>query len=617
MKKIILAFYLVFLFAGLSLAQNYKYGWITDLHIGSPGAETDLENVVHDINTRKDIKFVVVTGDVAEKGRDSELQEAKNILDSLDIKYYIIPGNHDTKWSESGCAEFKHLWGNDKFAFEYDSVKNIGLNSGIPWRGGGGHISPEDLRWLDSVVTNTPQNEQIVFYVHHPLNKDIDNWFKVTNILRKKSIKAVLVGHGHANKLMNFNGIPGAMSRSSLSKGQKSWGYTLVNLTPDSMFFYEINKDSIPDYWGALSTDSISVPGIDSVQYVNYTKDSSSTFGIKADTLWTQDLGVTLSASLLPAGGKIYAAAVNGTVFCFDSTGREIWKYDSGERIFSRPAYYNGMIIFATMIGDLIELDANSGQVIQSIGLGVPLTSQLITVNVNYNGENTEGVVVGTSKGDMYCYDVNTLEMIWENHSAKGMIETKPLVVNDRIIYGSWDGHLYCVSKSKGLLNWKWTENNNFYYSPAACWPVSDGKSVYVCTPDKNVSSIDLLLGTTNWRKDCGAWESIGIDSSKSELFVKGINGEFSVISAKNGKAVKKIKMDYGVDTMPVDPIEWKGNILFGSKNGELYIIDKDYNWEPLLFFGTARVQNIFQIGSYKFAVSNMDGKIFIFSIKL
>lgn len=615
MKKILLAFYIIFLFAGTSPAQNFKFGWITDLHIGSPGAESDLENVVHNINGRQDIKFVVVTGDIGEKGRNSELQNAKKILDSLNVKYYIIPGNHDTKWSESGCAEFNHLWGNDKFAFEYDSVKNIGLNSGIPWRGGGGHVSPEDLRWLDSVVTGTPLTEKILFYVHHPLDEDIDNWFKVTNILRQRNVKAVLVGHGHANKLMNFNGIPGAMSRSSLNKGKKSWGYTLAEMKPDSIIFYEVNKDSIPEFWGALPEDSLSIPDIDSVQFINYTESGKDNGQIKADTIWSKDLGETLSASLLPADGKIFAATVNGNVFCFDSAGRQLWEYKSGERIFSRPAYYNGTVVIATMIGDIIELDAGSGRVLQSIGLGVPLTSQLITIGVNYNGEPAEGVVVGTSKGDMYCYDLNTLEMIWENHSAKGMIETRPLAVKDRIIYGSWDGHLYCIAKSTGLLNWKWTENNNFYYSPAACWPVSDGKNVYVCTPDKHVSSIDLLLGTTNWRKDYGSWESIGIDSTRTKLFIKGIKDEFSVISAKNGKNVKKVKVEYGLDTMPVDPIEWRGNILFGSKNGTVYLIDRKYNPVPLFFLGTARLQNIFQIGSSSFALSNMDGKIFFFKI--
>ena len=172
--------------------------------------------VVNDINKRDDIKFVIATGDIAEKGRNSELELAKQILDGLKTNYYILPGNHDTKWSESGCTKFIELWGDDKFEFDFQNVKHIGINSGIPWRGGGGHVSVEHLDWLKNVLKDTPADQEILFYIHHPLDGDVDNWFKVTNLLADHNIKAIFIGHGHANKLMNFSGIPAAMGRSTL-----------------------------------------------------------------------------------------------------------------------------------------------------------------------------------------------------------------------------------------------------------------------------------------------------------------------------------------------------------------------------------------------------------------
>ncbi len=618
MKKILLSILLYLLLSASVLAQNYYYGWITDTHIGFPGAEIDLENVVHDINNRKEIKFVVVTGDIGEKGRNNELELAKKILDSLDVPYHIIPGNHDTKWSESGCTKFKQLWGNDKFAFQYDSVEHIGMDSGIPWRGGGGHIPIEDLNWLDSVLIHTPKNEQIIFYVHHPLNNDIDNWFTVTNRLRNNNIKAVLVGHGHSNKIMNFNGIPGAMSRSSLHKNQKSWGYTLVKDSSGSLKFFEVNRDSIPKYWGVINNDSLTIPEIDSTQFINYTLNrNGNSAGIKVNLLWKKNLKTTLSASLLSAGDKIYAAEKDGNVFCFDTAGKQLWEYHSGETIFSRPIVKNGLLVLATIEGDLISLDNKTGKPVQIIGLDEPLTSQLVTTHVEYNGQLTTGIIAGTSKGGIYCYDLNTFELIWENHSAKGLIETKPLVWNNRIIYGSWDGYLYCISSKNGTINWKWSENKNFYYAPAACQPVTDGKNVYVTSPDKYVSAVDLLLGTTVWRKkNFNSWESIGISLDKKKLLIKGFTDNFYIVNAQKGKLIKNIKIGFGLDTMPIKPVEWNNNILFGSKNGNIYLINKNYDWKPLLFLGTARVQNIIHVKDNIFAVSNMDGKIILFKLK-
>jgi 3',5'-cyclic AMP phosphodiesterase CpdA len=166
-----------FLVTIFSFAQNYKYALITDLHIGAPEADNDLKLVVNDINKRDDIKFVVATGDITEKGRNSELELAKQILDSLKVDYYILPGNHDTKWSESGCTKFKELWGDDKFHFEFQNVKHIGINSGIPWRGGGGHVSVESLQWLENALKQTSTSKEIIYYIHHALDGDVDNWF--------------------------------------------------------------------------------------------------------------------------------------------------------------------------------------------------------------------------------------------------------------------------------------------------------------------------------------------------------------------------------------------------------------------------------------------------------
>ncbi len=608
MKKILLIPQIFFLLTISSFAQHY-YGWITDVHIGSPKADSDLSNVVRDMNTRNEIEFVIVTGDIGEKGRNEELETAKEILDSLSMPYYIIPGNHDTKWSESGCTKFSELWGDNKFVFEKNNVKYIGLNSGIPWRGGGGHIAAEDLPWLDSVVTNTHKDEQIIFMAHHPLDGDVDNWFEVTNILRKGNIKAVQLGHGHANRLMNFNGIPAAMGRSSLSKG-KSWGYNLVEDKPDSLIFFEINDDSIPHRWGALVKNDSDISKIDSAQFINYNNG--------AELVWKKDLKTTMSASLTISDDKIFAATKDGMIHCFNLEGNELWKYNTHSTIFSRPVRDRDVLAVATIEGDLISLNANNGELLQIIGLGEPLTSQLIAIDIiNPEGEKSRGVVVGTANGHLYCYDLYSFEQVWENDAAKGMIETKPLVVDGKIIFGSWDNYLYSVNASNGILNWKWTEHKNFYYSPAACWPVTDGKNIYVSTPDKFVSKIDLLQGTTVWHKnDFGSWESLGISQDKQKLFVKSITDKFYIVSANAGKLIKKLDIDYGLDTMPAEISDWNNNIIFGSKNGKIYLIDSEYNWKPILFTGTARVHTVQHVKDNLFGASNMDGKIFLFTIK-
>ena len=48
------------------------------------------------------------------------------------------------------------------------------------------------------------------------MEDEIDNWFDALDELKKFNTQAILVGHGHRNKKMNFEGVPGVMGRSNL-----------------------------------------------------------------------------------------------------------------------------------------------------------------------------------------------------------------------------------------------------------------------------------------------------------------------------------------------------------------------------------------------------------------
>ncbi len=612
MKNFVLPIILFLLINFFGNAQNYKYAWLSDIHIGAPQADFDLQNVVNNINERDSLAFVIATGDIAEKGRNEELETAKNILGELNIPYLIIPGNHDTKWSESGLTKFKDLWDDDKFSYEINGQKHIGLRSGIPWRGGGGHIDPEDLLWLQNELQNTSKDEEIYLYVHHPLDGDVDNWFKVINILRDYNVKGIFIGHGHSNKLLNFSGIPAAMGRSTLSR-PKYAGYTIVNNTADSISLSEIQVDSagtiIERQWGGWSKIfEKTIPQFDSLQFVKYSN--------KVNILWQDDLKTSMSTSLLVDTDKIFAATINGAILCYNFNGKLLWKYDTNETIFSKLVRDNDVLAVATIEGDLFTINANNGKLIQALGLGEPLTSQLIKIGIKYNGTTSTGIIIGTSNGNLFCYDLYSFELIWENNSASMMIEDQPIIVDGKIIFGSWDNYVYCIDAGSGALIWKWTENKNFYYSPASSPIVTNGKNVYVATPDKFVSAIDLLQGTTAWhKKDFNSWESIGISNDNSNLLIKSYMDKFFIVSAKEGKLVKEINMNFGLDTMPVEPIEWNGKIIFGGKDGIIYLIEKDFSWEKLFFTGTARPHTVQHINDNMFAASNMDGKIFVFTL--
>src|SRR5687768_2966836 len=151
MKKTIFFFLsILFFVVGFSQTGKIRFIHISDTHIGSPNgsAEEDLRRTVSDINNRTDIAFVVITGDITELGTDEELKLAKQILDELKVPYYIIPGNHDSGWSESGGQSFTRFFGYDKFIFDHSGIRFIGCASGPYVRMSDGHIPRDAVNWM-------------------------------------------------------------------------------------------------------------------------------------------------------------------------------------------------------------------------------------------------------------------------------------------------------------------------------------------------------------------------------------------------------------------------------------------------------------------------------------
>ena len=124
-----------------ALAQNegtFQFALVSDTHIGGDSADVDLRRTVKDINDNDSLAFVIISGDLTEFGSDLELLLAKKILDGLNKPRYIIPGNHDTKWSESGAESFRRVTGSEAFAFLHNGYLFIGTNSGPNMRMGPG-----------------------------------------------------------------------------------------------------------------------------------------------------------------------------------------------------------------------------------------------------------------------------------------------------------------------------------------------------------------------------------------------------------------------------------------------------------------------------------------------
>ncbi len=609
MKKLslILGFTLLY---GLAQAQfrPFRFAFISDTHIGSPNgaSEEDLRRTVRDINGMTDIAFVVLTGDITELGTNEELKLAKQILDSLTVKWYIIPGNHDTGWSESGGVMFTKLFGYDKFSFEYSGIRFLGCASGPYLRMSDGHIPRDAVNWLDQELKKLEPKQPLIFLNHYPIDNSLDNWYEITDRLAKYNTWAILCGHGHANKAMNFEGTPGIMGRSNLRAKAAVGGYNLVDVTGDSLIFSERRpgEQTFPAWTGVKTESRHYNPNI---------KVTRPDFSInnqydKVKPVWTFSSEANIISTPAVAGDDVMVGNQNGRFFCVSyKTGKEKWSYQTGGAIFSSPAVAEGIVVFGSGDGTIYGLDIKNGKpkwktAAKAAVLGAPL------INGKY-------VYIGSSDHAFRKLNLVTGKVAWEFPGLDGPVVSTPLLYADKIIFGAWDRNLYALDKNTGALLWKWNNGSSIRnYSPAACIPVAEAGVVYIVAPDRYISAINIADGQTLWRNnDATVRESIGISAHGEWIYGKTMQDTIVAykVSREKQSVAWKLYCGFGYEHVPSMLIENGGEVFFGTRNGVVYCIDpseKAIKWAHKI--DNSMINTVRVIDKRHLVVSTMDGKL-------
>ncbi|MDR3653046.1 MAG: metallophosphoesterase [Paludibacter sp.] len=256
MKKYHFIFFLLliqFTFAAFA-TKPFRFALFSDTHISPTNSHPteDLQHAVNDVNSLKNIDFVLVSGDVSNLGDTVSLKIARKLLQNLKMPYYVIPGNHDIKWNEPNAGNFKKIFRDDKFIFGHNGFEFIGFTTAPLTKSSNGIILQTDIDWMKKVLEKTGKSKPVFVVTHYPLLPgDVDNGKDMIDVLQKFNVKAVLNGHYHRNVLLNYDGIPGIVNRSTLRGNNAIGGYSLYTIS-DSIIVSEKRIGQPEEVWLAL-----------------------------------------------------------------------------------------------------------------------------------------------------------------------------------------------------------------------------------------------------------------------------------------------------------------------------------------------------------------------------
>lgn len=577
------------------------------LVVSNPGelSSGNQKKLVSSINRLEKIQFSVILGNITREGSNEELEQFKGIFDDLDKPYFVLPGPDDLIINPSAGINFRDLWKEDRFIFESDSLRVIGMNCLMPWSEGNGHFKPEDISWLKENAENSSVNNQ-VFISYFGLNSKIDNWEKVFNLFPETSLTLAAGVKTETDSKKSFRNLEQAEINSVSDKKGKIQNLFLMRIDKNETSFFKVINDST-----FKKLTEIKTPGS---RIRKVTENKIETYSCRIVSSAKLNNSVITQTNLY--GNDIIVSDFGGYVSSVDTSGKIKWQYDAYGDIVSKPVIANRKIAIATLQGDLNLLNASNGSHEQTIGFDDALTSGLLAFGysgskkiINSGGRPGEALIIGTSKGTVYCYDLNSLQELWKFAQAKNLIKHTPLKIKNQVVFTDIFANLYSVDANEGWLIWKWSEgrDNNTTLKQIT----SDGENIFLFTSDGEITKIDGQLGKKLWSTNkYKSANSIHLIDSGKKMLVKYDKTSLVLISPKDGSAIRSFKTDFSTDTDPAIIISAGDEIFFTGDNGILYRLDKDMKISKIFYAGN-KISSILPISKKLLSVVTTDGEIF------
>ncbi len=225
------AFYILLLsalsFGPAAWGKGLRVALVSDTHLSVPGSAEALRAVVGDINRDPAIDLVIHLGDVTDKALETEFEAAAAILGGLQKEYYVLPGNHDSRYTDRWEELQSKYFGGTDFCLVRRGVVLAGFPTGPYYPDGNGKefLREPDLQKLAAAPTHKP----VLLFLHHPLQQ-VKNPQLLTALPQWANVRAEFCGHIHLERQSEWKGIPVLVCRSTLRDANGVVGYTVVTL---------------------------------------------------------------------------------------------------------------------------------------------------------------------------------------------------------------------------------------------------------------------------------------------------------------------------------------------------------------------------------------------------
>lgn len=471
----------------IATPQSLPYEWVhlTDTHMSLPRDATDTSEGFglyrdgsHPDQIRAflaalpelapEAQSIMVTGDLVDHGLAEEFEAYIAAMSTSPVPVHLIPGNHDHMNGSHGSIVsrndyltnvgdttlYERYLGPRWYSFDVPGLHVVTLD----WHSHELGIDHElQNEWVRNDLATLPEGSPWILLFHdQPSASILDElpWQPV----------AAFSGHWHTSRVVDVDGTLHVNSPTSF--------FASLDYSPPAFRRVRWDGERITMRTQTLPTGALSreLVGVDTATFAATEARTPPLGGTDTEdhVLWSTTMSgaghrqrVAVQGGVVYAGGQIEDRPA-GSVEAFDlESGALLWRTAMASAVKTTPALGGGLVIAAEVSGDLVALDAATGERRWRLASSDPYR------RFAWGAPTVHGdrVYLG-DQSDLRAVDVQTGKLVWRradlsphhnlvNHAA-------PLLVDDLLVMGFWPTpqHPIGLDATTGSSVWQTAEPN-------------------------------------------------------------------------------------------------------------------------------------------------------------
>lgn len=288
--------------------------------------------------------------------------------------------------------------------------------------------------------------------------------------------------------------------------------------------------------------------------------------------VWRVNSGITISAGVGAGEGLVLVGGMKGDLAAYEESGKLRWKTRVTSEVLSVPKISDGIVVVRTGDGRIIGLDAADGKRLWLYERATPV----LTVRSQAGVVIARNMVLaGFAGGKLVAIGLGNGAVIWEavvsqprgNTELERISDITSLPVRDgeQVCAVSFQGQLACFGLGKGNLLW------SREHSSDKGMTLLDN-NLYITDENGAVLALDKGTGSSIWKNDLLVRRRTSMPFALgNNLLVGDYEGYLHVLNRSDGGFVARLRTDGSA--ILSTPVELDGGVLLQTNAGHLYSI--------------------------------------------